>query len=47
MTGNNAIGLFDAYGNYSTNGLYNGQATILTSTIPNADLKWETTVNWM
>jgi len=43
MTGNNAIGLFDAYGNYSTNGLYNGQATILTSTIPNADLKWETT----
>lgn len=43
MTGNNAIGLFDAYGNYSTSGIYDGNATILTSTIPNRDLTWEKT----
>lgn len=43
MTGNNAIGLYDAYGNYSTSGRYNGQASILTSSIPNQSLKWETT----
>ncbi len=42
-TGNNSIGLFDAYGSYSTNGRYNGQSTILTSTMPNTSLKWETT----
>jgi len=43
QTGNNAIGLFDAYGNYSTSGKYAGNATIVTSTIPNKDLRWETT----
>jgi TonB-linked SusC/RagA family outer membrane protein len=43
LTGNNAIGLFDAYGNYSTSGLYNGQSTIVTNTIPNRSLNWETT----
>ncbi len=43
LTGNNSIGLFDAYGAYSTNGIYNGEATIVTSTMPNADLRWEST----
>ncbi|WP_461534068.1 SusC/RagA family TonB-linked outer membrane protein [Sinomicrobium sp.] len=43
LTGNNAIGLYDAYGNYNSNGLYNDMATIVTSTIPNQDLQWETT----
>lgn len=43
QTGNNSIGLFDAYGNYSTSGNYDGNATIVTSTIPNLDLQWETT----
>ncbi len=43
MTGNNAIGLFDAYGSYSTSGKYNGNSTILTSSIPNNSLRWETT----
>src|SRR5690606_30492881 len=42
-TGNNAIGLYDAYGNFSTSGKYNGNATIVTSTIPNNALTWETT----
>lgn len=43
LTGNNSIGLYDAYGNYNTGGIYNGNATILTATIPNRDLNWETT----
>ncbi|MCB0743917.1 MAG: SusC/RagA family TonB-linked outer membrane protein, partial [Ignavibacteriae bacterium] len=43
LTGNNSIGLYDAYGNYNTSGIYNGNATILTSTIPNKDLTWEKT----
>lgn len=43
LTGNNAIGLYDAYGNFSTSGKYDGNATIVTSTIPNNALTWETT----
>ncbi len=42
QTGNNAIGLYDAYGLYSTNAKYNGSAGIITSTMPNLDLTWET-----
>lgn len=43
QTGNNSIGLFDSYGSYSTSGKYGGNSTIVTSTIPNQNLKWETT----
>lgn len=43
LTGNNAIGLYDAYGSYSTSGIYDGNAGILTSTMPNNALKWEAT----
>jgi len=42
QTGNNSIGLYDAYGLYSTNAKYNGTAGIITSTMPNLDLTWET-----
>lgn len=42
QTGNNAIGLYDAYGLYSTNAKYDGMAGITTSTMPNLDLTWET-----
>lgn len=42
QTGNNSIGLYDAYGLYSTNAKYNGMAGIVTSTMPNLDLTWET-----
>lgn len=42
QTGNNAIGLYDAYGRYSTNARYDGFAGIVASTMPNMDLTWET-----
>lgn len=42
QTGNNAIGLYDAYGRYSTNARYDGYAGIVASTMPNMDLTWET-----
>lgn len=42
QTGNNSIGLYDAYGLYSTNAKYDGMAGIITSTMPNLDLTWET-----
>ncbi len=42
QTGNNAIGLYDAYGRYSTNAKYDGIAGIIPSTMPNLDLTWET-----
>jgi TonB-linked SusC/RagA family outer membrane protein len=42
QTGNNAIGLYDAYGRYSTNARYDGHAGIVASTMPNIDLTWET-----
>ncbi len=41
QTGNNSIGLYDAYGKYSTNAKYDGVAGILPSTMPNTDLTWE------
>lgn len=43
LTGNNAIGLYDAYGRYNTSGLYDGESAIITNTIPNSSLRWETT----
>ena len=41
QTGNNAIGLYDAYGKYSTNAKYDGVAGIIPSTMPNLGLTWE------
>lgn len=41
QTGNNSIELYDAYGKYSTNARYDGNAGILPSTMPNTDLTWE------
>jgi len=41
QTGNNSIGLYDAYGKYSANAKYDGMAGILPSTMPNLDLTWE------
>jgi len=41
QTGNNAIGLYDAYGKYSTSAKYNGVAGIVPSTMPNTGLTWE------
>lgn len=41
QTGNNSIGLYDAYGKYSTSAKYNGIAGIVPSTMPNTDLTWE------
>lgn len=43
QTGNNGIGLYDAYGAFDTGNIYNGQSTILPSAMQNKDLKWETT----
>jgi TonB-linked SusC/RagA family outer membrane protein len=43
QTGNNSIGLYDAYGLYSTNVKYGGNAGINPSTMPNNDLTWEET----
>jgi len=42
QTGNNGIGLYDAYGAFST-GTYNGHTTLLPSAMTNSALKWETT----
>ncbi len=41
QTGNNAIGLYDAYGKYSTDAKYDGVAGIVPSTMPNLGLTWE------
>lgn len=41
QTGNNSIGLYDAYGKYSTSAKYNGIAGIVPSTMPNTELTWE------
>lgn len=42
QTGNNAVGLYDALGQYSTN-KYNGVAGMYPSGMPNEDLTWEVT----
>lgn len=42
-TGNNAsVGIYDAYGSYGAGYMYNGQAGIKPSDMPNEKLKWET-----
>ena len=43
LTGNNEIGLYDAYGAFSTAENYAGLPTTLPSTMQNNSLKWETT----
>jgi TonB-linked SusC/RagA family outer membrane protein len=43
QTGNNSIGLYDALGKYSVDYKYNGNGGIITSTMPNTNLTWETT----
>ena len=42
QTGNNGIGLYDAYGAFATD-VYNGHTTLLPSAMQNAAMKWETT----
>ena len=42
QTGNNGIGLYDTYGAFSTS-IYNGQSTLLPTTMQNKNMKWETT----
>ena len=42
QTGNNDIGLYDAYGRYTTDARYNGVAGIKPSVMPNTSLTWET-----
>ncbi len=41
QTGNNAIGLYDAYGKYATDARYDGNAGIVPSSMPNTALTWE------
>lgn len=43
QTGNNAIGIYDALGRYTTDARYDGNAGILPSVMPNSNLTWETT----
>lgn len=43
ITGNNDIGLYDTYGSYSIGNNYAGNSAIMLGTMPNYDLRWETT----
>ena len=42
-TGNNGIGLYDAYGAYSTSSRYDGSTVTVASSMQNRDLTWERT----
>lgn len=46
MTGNNGIGLYDAYGSYSTAQNYAGHSTTIASAMANSALRWETTTQF-
>ena len=46
LTGNNDIGIYDAYGEYATDVKYYGNAGIVTSTMPNSALTWEKTAQF-
>lgn len=46
QTGNNAVGIYDALGRYSTDAKYGGYAGIVPSTMPNYDLTWENTTQF-
>lgn len=41
QTGNNSIGLYDAYGRYSADAKYDGVAGTIPQTMPNDNLTWE------
>lgn len=43
LTGNNSVGLYDAYGVYNLSQSYAGNAGIRATTMPNQSLQWETT----
>lgn len=43
LTGNNSIGLYDALGEYSPDYIYNGNAGIRSTAMPNEALTWEST----
>ncbi len=43
VTGNNGIGLYDTYGSYSTGSRYNNNTSVTLGTMPNYDLRWEST----
>lgn len=43
LTGNNSVGLYDAFGVYDLSQPYAGSAGIRATTMPNQDLKWEST----
>lgn len=43
QTGNNAVGLYDAKGLYNFGTQYDGEASVLPSTLANDRLRWETT----
>ena len=43
LTGNNGIGLYDAYGAYTTSNLYDGSSVTIASSMLNKDLTWEKT----
>ena len=43
LTGNNSVGLYDAFGVYNLSQPYAGSAGIRATTMPNQDLKWEST----
>ena len=46
QTGNNSIGLYTAQGAYSLSYVYEGNAGIRNTTMPNRGLTWETTTQW-
>ena len=46
MTGNNGIGLYDAYGAYDTSNNYAGYSTTIASAMANSALCWETTTQF-
>ena len=42
QTGNNAVGLYDAFGEYSVDDIYDGNACIRSTSMANQNLTWET-----
>ena len=43
LTGNSSIGLYDTFGQYNVSARYEGDAGFLPQTMPNENLKWEST----
>lgn len=42
QTGNNGVGLYDAFGRFSVDGVYDGNAIIRSTSMSNRNLTWET-----